>query len=183
MLKKIFLVLLLALVVIQFIHPKKNKAEGLQPNYIGNAYSIPDDVKSILAKACNDCHSNNTKYPWYAKIQPVHWWLENHVKEGKKGLNLDEYTSRNLRFQYHKMEDIIDQIKDEKNTDEMWTEKMTIEGALSKLNEKERNERMKSYRDEAEADSLENYIQRHQSSHRLLHNSSPCPMQCSSIAR
>lgn len=63
MLKKIFLVLLVALVVIQFIHPKKNKAEGAQPNYIGNAYTIPDDVKSILAKACIDCHSNNTKYP------------------------------------------------------------------------------------------------------------------------
>ena len=55
MLKKIFLVLLLALVVIQFIHPKKNKAEGAQPNFIGNTYSIPDDVKSILAKACTRC--------------------------------------------------------------------------------------------------------------------------------
>ena len=103
-LKKILLVLLVALIVIQFIHPKKNKSEGPQPNYIGNNFTIPADVKAIMAKACNDCHSNNTRYPWYAKIQPVRWWLNNHITDGKKGLNFDEYTHRPLRYQYHKMD-------------------------------------------------------------------------------
>jgi hypothetical protein len=112
MIKKILLVLLFALIVIQFIHPAKNKAEGAQANYIGNKFTIPADVKTILAKACNDCHSNNTNYPWYSKIQPVHWWLEDHIKDGKKELNLDEYTGRSLRFQYKKMEEIIDQVKE-----------------------------------------------------------------------
>jgi len=112
MLKKILLVLLAALVVIQFIHPKKNKTEGLQPNYIGNSFAIPADVKTILAKACNDCHSNNTRYPWYANFQPVHWWLDKHIKNGKKELNFDEYSSRSLRFQYKKMEEVIDEVKE-----------------------------------------------------------------------
>ncbi len=113
-LKRILLVLLIALIVIQFIHPKKNKSEGLQPNYIGNNFAIPADVKTILGKACNDCHSNKTRYPWYAKIQPVHWWLNNHITEGKKGLNFDEYTNRPLRYQYHKMEETIEMIEDGK---------------------------------------------------------------------
>ena len=112
MLKKVFLVLLVALVIIQFIHPKRNKTEGLQPNYIGNTFTVPVDVKTILVKACNDCHSNNTKYPWYATIQPVHWWLNDHINDGKKGLNLDEYTSRSLRYQYNKMGDVIEQLKE-----------------------------------------------------------------------
>jgi len=112
MIKKILLVLLAALVVIQFIHPTKNKSEGPQPNYIGNNYNIPEDVKTILAKACNDCHSNNTRYPWYANLQPVHWWLENHVKDGKKHINYDEYTNRPLRYQYHKMEETIEMVKE-----------------------------------------------------------------------
>jgi hypothetical protein len=90
MFKKIMLVLLAALIVIQFIHPKKNKAEGQQPNYIGNTFTIPGDVKTILAKACNDCHSNNTVYPWYASFQPVHWWLNGHINDGKKHLNYDD---------------------------------------------------------------------------------------------
>ena len=109
--KKILLVLLLALIVIQFIHPKKNKAEGPQPNFIGNSFPIPDDVKTILAKACNDCHSNNSTYPWYAKIQPVHWWLDGHIKDGKKHLNFDEYTHKSLRTQFHKMEETVDMVK------------------------------------------------------------------------
>lgn len=112
MIKKILLVLLAALIVIQFIHPKKNKNEGPQPNYIGNIFNIPEDVKTILAKACNDCHSNNTRYPWYANLQPVHWWLENHIKEGKKKINYDEFTHRPLRYQYHKMEETIEMVKE-----------------------------------------------------------------------
>ena len=112
MLKKVLLVLLAILVIIQFIHPKKNKAEGPQSNYIGNNFAIPSDVRAILAKACNDCHSNNTDYPWYSKLQPVDWWLDKHIRNGKKHLNFDEYTNKNLRYQYHKMEETIDMVKE-----------------------------------------------------------------------
>lgn len=112
MFKKIMWVLLLALIAIQFFHPKKNKAEGTQPNAIGLAYAIPEDVKSILVKACNDCHSNNTRYPWYSKVQPVHWWLNGHIKEGKGKINFDEFTHRPLRYQYHKMEETIEMVKE-----------------------------------------------------------------------
>lgn len=110
MLKKILIFLLVVLVVIQFIHPVRNKSEGSQPNYIGNVYTIPADVKPILEKACNDCHSNNTNYPWYSYIQPVDWWLTDHINEGKKELNFDEYTNRSLRYQYHKMEEVEEMI-------------------------------------------------------------------------
>jgi len=114
MLKKILLFLLAALVVIQFFHPKPNKSKGEQPNYIGKVYTVPEDVKSILSKACNDCHSNNTKYPWYCNFQPVDWWTAGHIRNAKKQLNLDEYTNRPLRYQYHKMEEAIEMVKDEK---------------------------------------------------------------------
>jgi Haem-binding domain len=114
MLKKILLFLLAALVVIQFIHPKKNKTTGVQPNYIGNKFPVPDEVRSILAKACNDCHSNNTDYPWYSKLQPVDWWMNNHIVDGKKDLNLDEYANRSLRYQYNKMKETIDLVKEGK---------------------------------------------------------------------
>ncbi len=60
-----------------------------------------------------DCHSNNTRYPWYASIQPLAWWLADHVKDGKKHLNFDEYTQRSLRYQYHKMEETVEMVKEE----------------------------------------------------------------------
>jgi heme-binding protein len=111
MFKKILLVLLIILIVIQFIHPKSNKSASAQPNYIGNSFSVPDDVKSILHKACNDCHSNNTRYPWYSNIQPVDWWLTSHINDGKSKLNFDEYTNKRLRYQYGKMDEAIDLVK------------------------------------------------------------------------
>jgi hypothetical protein len=114
MIRKILLVLLIGLIVIQFIHPPLNKSEGAQANYIGNKYAVPADVKLILDKACNDCHSNNTRYPWYAKVQPVHWWLDNHIKDGKKALNFDEYAHRSLRYQYHKMEEVEEMLEENK---------------------------------------------------------------------
>ncbi len=113
-LKKILLVLLIALIAIQFFRPKKNISKGPQPNFIGNKFTIPADVKSIMAVACNDCHSNNTRYPWYSKIQPVYWWLNGHIVKGKKGINFDEYTNKSLRYQYHKMEETVEMIEDGK---------------------------------------------------------------------
>jgi len=135
MFRKIMLVLLAALIVIQFFHPKKNKAEGPQPNYIGNTFAVPEEVKSIMGKACNDCHSNNTRYPWYASIQPVHWWLNKHVVEGKKKINFDEYTHRPLRYQYHKMEEVIDLVKE----GEMPLNSYTWTHKDAKLTEEERS--------------------------------------------
>jgi hypothetical protein len=112
MIKKIFIFLLLVFIIIQFIHPKPNKASGEQPNYIGNVYAVPGDVKPILEKACNDCHSNNTRYPWYSNIQPVDWWLTNHISNGKKHLNLDDFANRSPRYQYNKLGGIADEVKE-----------------------------------------------------------------------
>ena len=135
MLKKIFIVLLVALIIIQFIHQKKNKAEGEQINYIGNAFNVTNEVKVILAKACNDCHTNNTNYPWYINIQPVDWWMNHHVNDGKKELNFDEYINKNLRFQYHKMEEIDEMIKE----GEMPLDSYTWIHKDAKLTEKEKS--------------------------------------------
>ena len=112
-LKTIGWLLLIVLVAIQFFHPKKNTQEGDQPNAISKKFQVSADVKIILDKACMDCHSNNTRYPWYNNIQPVAWWLADHVKDGKKELNFDEYTTRRPRFQYRRMEQTIDLVKKE----------------------------------------------------------------------
>ena len=112
MVKKIVFVLLIILIVIQFFHPARNKAEGEQPNNVSKLYPVSSDVKNILDKACMDCHSNNTAYPWYSKIQPVDWWMTHHVNEGKRELNFDEFATYNLRRQYHKLEEVMKQVKD-----------------------------------------------------------------------
>ena len=65
-------------------------------------------MESILEVSCKDCHSNNTVYPWYNNFQPVMWFINKHVNEGKAELNFDEYGDYNLRRKYHKMEKIVE---------------------------------------------------------------------------
>lgn len=112
MLKKILLALLAIFVIIQFFRPAKNQSAGPHANNIETKYAVPADVKNILERACYDCHSNNTKYPWYNNIQPVAWWLSAHVKDGKEELNFDEFTNKSTRFQYRKLEEVEEQVRE-----------------------------------------------------------------------
>ncbi len=104
--------LLIALVAIQFFPPAKNLQAGIPVTHIATKFSIPEDVNTILKKACYDCHSNNSVYPWYFNIQPVGIWMNRHILEGKKHLNFSEYTDKRLRVQYHKLEEVIEQVKE-----------------------------------------------------------------------
>ncbi|TDO26707.1 heme-binding domain-containing protein [Sediminibacterium goheungense] len=110
-LKRILLLLLIAFVAIQFVRPAKNVSTD-KSKHVSTLYTVPAEVNTILTKACNDCHTNNTVYPWYASVQPVSWWLDDHIKDGKKHLNFDEYSTYSLRKQYHKMEEVIEQVKE-----------------------------------------------------------------------
>lgn len=108
--KKILLGLLAILIVIQFFRPAKNQAEGLSEADISRVYAIPDDVHQTLIKKCYDCHSNNTNYPWYNNIQPVAWWLDSHVRDGKRHLDFSDYKNYPEKRAKHKMEEIAEMI-------------------------------------------------------------------------
>src|SRR5689334_4017603 len=109
--RRILLIIVIILIGIQFIRPAKNQSNDLLASNISHVYTVPEDVSVILKKACNDCHSNNTVYPWYAQVQPVGWWLNNHIEEGKGHLNFDEFGAYPISRQYKKMDDVIDEVK------------------------------------------------------------------------
>ena len=108
MLKKTLLVLLIIFVIIQFFRPEKNISAANQPQALKQQYAIPASVESLLQEACYDCHSNNTRYLWCAEVQPVAWYLADHVKEGKAELNFDEFLSYPPRKQDHKLEEVVE---------------------------------------------------------------------------
>ncbi len=111
-LKRILIIILIIFALIQFIRPPKNKSQGISAKDISTIYPIPDSIESILKVACNDCHSNNTRYPWYAEIQPVAWWLNDHIVDGKKDLNFSEFTKYRIRKQYFKFDEIEKLVKE-----------------------------------------------------------------------
>ncbi len=111
MVKKILIGLLAVLVIIQFFHPDKTVSDDASHD-ITTAYNVPENVQVILDGACNDCHSNKTTYPWYSKLQPIDWWLSHHVDEGRRELNFSTFTTRRLAVQNHKLEEIIETVKE-----------------------------------------------------------------------
>lgn len=83
--------LITVLVVIQFFKPERNSAPVYPEKDMLVVITPPEKIADILRNACYDCHSDQTHYPWYDKIQPVSWFLNGHIKKGKAELNFSEY--------------------------------------------------------------------------------------------
>ena len=110
--KKIAWAIAIGLIAIQFIQPARNTSGQVLATDISKAVSVPDSVQMILKRACYNCHSNNTIYPFYAYIQPIGWLLNSHIEEGKSQLNFSEFGSLSKRRQASKLKSIANQIKD-----------------------------------------------------------------------
>ena len=109
--KRVLLVLLVICIIIQFFRPVKNLS-GDTTHDISKNYLVPADVHAILIKACYDCHSNKTRYPWYAEAQPIAWWMADHIQEAKRKINFNEFSSYRIARQFKKLEDCMDEVKD-----------------------------------------------------------------------
>ncbi len=111
-LKKIGIVLGVVFVGIQFIPTKRNLSTELPQSDFMMLYEVPKTIDAKLKVSCYDCHSNNTYYPWYNKIQPVAWFLENHIDEAKEELDFSEFGNYSTRKKKSKLKSIISQIKE-----------------------------------------------------------------------
>ena len=61
--------------------------------------------RALVARACFDCHSNETEWPWYSNIAPVSWWTQNHVDEGRAELNFSEWS-----WDYDELDEIAESV-------------------------------------------------------------------------
>jgi hypothetical protein len=125
---------ILLFVAIQFIRPKRNDDGKVAGAAFIQLYVPPDSINRILRDACYDCHSNNTRYPWYTNIQPIGWILAGHIKRGKSKLNFSEFNNYSNRRQASKLKGIEGSIKD--GTMPLWT--YTLIHKNAKLSKEER---------------------------------------------
>lgn len=134
--KIIAVVLLIAFIGIQFLPKHINESQTISKADFLVVNEVPANIKNKLQTSCYDCHSNNTRYPWYNKIQPIAMFLENHVVDGKKELNFSEWDSLSVRRKKSKLRSIVNQIKD----DEMPMSSYTIIHRDAKFTETEKQE-------------------------------------------
>lgn len=60
----------------------------------------------VLVRACGNCHSNHTDWPWYSHVAPVSWWIARDVREGRESLNLSEWETYSAPQRRDKLESI-----------------------------------------------------------------------------
>ena len=102
---------IVAFIVLQFFQidktaPPVNKNETLEA-----AVAVPPDVSEIIVRSCNDCHSYTTVYPWYVNIQPVGWFMKNHIDEGRQRMNFSIFNTYSAQKKVKKLEDICEQVQ------------------------------------------------------------------------
>lgn len=110
--KYFLLTLLAALIVMQFFRIDKSVPEYNKTNDFITLESPPEAVSNILVKACYDCHSNETIYPWYSEVAPLSWWLADHIDEGREHLNYSTWGEQSLKRKKHKLEEMIEEVEE-----------------------------------------------------------------------
>lgn len=110
-LKIILIAVAVAFVAIQFFQIDKTNPPIVYAETLESVVSVSPDVTIILGKACNDCHTNKTIYPWYAYVQPAGWLLQSHIDEGKRNLNFSKFATYDANRREKKLEEICEQIE------------------------------------------------------------------------
>jgi hypothetical protein len=90
------LLVALALLVLgaQLYRPDRSNPPVDDSRTLEAGMQVPAAVRGILDRACADCHSHRTTWPWYSHVAPVSWMIANHVREGREHLNLSEWPGR-----------------------------------------------------------------------------------------
>ena len=109
--KIIAIVLVAGFVIIQFFRIDKTNPPIVAAETIEAGTVVPADISEILGRSCVDCHSNNTRYPWYSDVQPSAWFLKDHIDEGRRELNFSVFNTYAAKKKAKKFQEICEQLE------------------------------------------------------------------------
>ncbi|MDH5716501.1 MAG: heme-binding domain-containing protein [Spirochaetia bacterium] len=72
----------------------------------------PESLKNVLKKACYDCHSNETKWPWYSYIAPISWLVKFDVVRGRDHLNFSKWDEYQDKDKIHLLEEVAEEVEE-----------------------------------------------------------------------
>jgi len=92
--KKVVLALVLFLIAIQFVQPRRTNPPVTPSKSLASHVAVPKDVQATLQRACGNCHSNQTIWPWYSHVAPLSWVITDDVNEGRRHMNFDDWEAQ-----------------------------------------------------------------------------------------
>ena len=106
------LLLILVVAGIQFVRPERTNPSSDPAKTLEASDKVPAEIAEVLKRSCNDCHSNNTVWPWYSNVAPMSWSIVNHVNEGREELNFSEWGAYSEDRQARKLEEICEEVEE-----------------------------------------------------------------------
>lgn len=105
---------LVASLVLARVHPFGDAglyaANGGGPRVVGDQ-QMPSEVHAILAEKCADCHSSQTRAPFYGHFAPISWLMERDIVEARKAMNLSQWASYSADQQQTYAAKIVQEVK------------------------------------------------------------------------
>jgi len=108
--KRILLMGVAVLAVAQFIPVARTNPPMDSSKAIVAIIPVPSQVSAVIDRACQDCHSNHTVWPWYSQIAPISWFVVHDVNEGRRELNFSDWGHYTARRQDRKLKEICEQV-------------------------------------------------------------------------
>ena len=94
----------------QFVRPAKTNPVSDETMAIQFHVEMNQEVSAILSRACYDCHSNKTEWPWYSKVAPMSWLVISHVNDGRRHLNFSEWETYDRSEAVKNMQEIDEEV-------------------------------------------------------------------------
>ena len=110
--KWLALVIVVVLLGLQFERPARTNPVVDQSQTIYARQQVTSQVAAILDRSCQDCHSNNTRWPWYTNVAPVSWFVIDHVNNGRSHMNFSEWGSLDNRKADKKLEELCEEVQE-----------------------------------------------------------------------
>jgi len=111
LIKFVLLPLLIAFAVLQFFRGDYPEVRMENPADIHHTVEISPEVSGMLRAACYDCHSMETKYPWYSKVAPISWLILPHIREGREELNFSEWENMSRRAKVKMLKETAEEVE------------------------------------------------------------------------
>jgi hypothetical protein len=112
LMKRIVLGLVIVFAGMQLVRPDRTNPPLNAAQSVQVAAAVPADVDRVLRRACYDCHSSETRWPWYSGIAPMAWGVANHVQEGRAQFSFSEWGSYPARKRVAVLEKICDEVRE-----------------------------------------------------------------------
>ncbi len=107
-------------VVVQVVRPELNNPASNPNEHITAKLAVHPEVAATLQRACSDCHSNNTVWPWYSKVAPASWLVANDVKQGRNELNFSIWAKYSTEEQQELLGKMCKEVKEGEMPDSLY---------------------------------------------------------------